>query len=158
MYCIDCGRLKHDKVCLFSKDGMNIIHSFFVSNLLFNSKFNNVYYIYPTDKQYNMFSSLMNIHNTLEIEKLYNEEWMDVLLLVLSNVENLDPLIKHLIFPSLIEDTFEEEQDYFSDIEFNKHSNLERKAIIEKLKNNCITRKMIKQFTGSYLIDLEQEK
>lgn len=155
MYCIHCGRLEHDKVCLFSKDGMNYIHSFFVSNLSFNSKFNNIYYTYPTDKQYNMFSSLMNIHNTLEIEKLYKEEWMDVLLLVLSNVENLDPLIKHLIFPSLIEDTFEEEQDYFSDIEFNKHSSLERKTIIEKLKNNRITRKMIKQFTGSYLIDLD---
>ena len=155
MYCIHCGRLEHDKVCLFSKEGVNYIHSFFVSNLSFNSKFNDKYYIYPTAKQYNMFSSLMNIPSTLEIEKLYNEEWMEVLLLVLSNVENLDPLIKHLIFPSLIEDTFEEEQDYFSDIEFNKHSNLERKIIIEKLKNNCITRKMIKQLTGSYLIDLD---
>lgn len=158
MYCIDCGRLEHDKVCLFSKDGMNIIHSFFVSNLLFNSKFNNVYYIYPTKDQYNIYASLMNIPNTLEIEKLYNEEWIDVLLLVLSNVENIDPLIKHLVFPLLIEDTYEEEQDYFSDIEFNKQSNLERKSIIEKLKNHCITRKMIKQFTGSYLIDLDQEK
>ena len=155
MYCIHCGRLEHDKVCLFSKEGVNYIHSFFVSNLSFNSKFNDKYYIYPTAKQYNMFSSLMNIPSTLEIEKLYNEEWMEVLLLVLSNVENLDPLIKHLIFPSLIEDTFEEEQDYFTDIEFNKNSNLERKTIIEKLKNNCITRKMIKQFTGSYLIDLD---
>lgn len=158
MYCIHCGRLEHDKVCLFSKDGMNYIHSFFISNLLFNSKFNNVYYIYPTEDQYNMFSSLMNIHNTLEIEKLYDEDWIDVLLLVLSNVENIDPLIKHLIFPLLIEDTYEEEQDYFSDIEFNKQSNLERKRIIEKLKNYCITRKMIKGFTGSYLIDLDQEK
>ena len=155
MYCIHCGRLEHDKVCLFSKEGVNYIHSFFVSNLSFNSKFNDKYCIYPTAKQYDMFSSLINIPSTLEIEKLYNEEWMDVLLLVLSNVENLDPLIKHLIFPSLIEDTFEEEQDYFTDIEFNKHSNLERKTIIEKLKNNCITRKMIKQFTGSYLIDLD---
>lgn len=157
MYCINCGRLEHDKVCLFSKEGINYIYSFFVTNLLFNSKFNKILYIYPTKEQYNMYSSLMNIHNTLEIEKLYNEEWIDILLLVLSNVENINPLIKHLVFPSLIEDTFEEEQNYFSDIEFNKQSNLERKNIINKLKNYCITRKMIKDFTGYHLIDLEQE-
>ena len=156
MYCIHCGRLEHDKVCLFSKDGINYIYSFFVSNLLFNSKFNRIYYIYPTKEQYNMYSFMMNIHNTEEIEQLYNEDWIDVLLLVLSNVDNISPILKHLIFPSLNEDTSIEEQYYFSDIEFNKDSKIEKNRLIKKLKNNIIKHQTIKHYTNKPLIDLEE--
>jgi len=151
MYCNNCGKLLVDhnsKVCLFSKEGITYIHSFFVSNLLFNSKFNRVYYVYPTVEQYNLYCSIINIPNSIEIESLYNEDWLDILLLVMSNVDNLDPILKNLVFSTLDENTSIEEESYFTDIEFNKQSKKEKQRIYNKLKCNTVTHKLIKQYTG----------
>ena len=156
MYCIHCGRLNHNKICLFSEKGVNYIHSFFVSNLLFNSKFNKVYCIYPTSNQYNLYSSLMNLPDTLEIESLYNEDWIDILLMIVSGINDINVLLNHLLFPSIEENTIIEEEGYFNDLDFNKKNKIERQKLYEKLKLNTITYKTIKHYTGQSLLDLEE--
>lgn len=94
--CKHCGQL-HNKECIFEyTNSIKVLQLFLVSYITL-SKFNELSYKFPTKEVYNSFALLNNFLNSEEIEELYKEEYIDILLFVLDNLE-LDSLTRTLIF------------------------------------------------------------
>jgi hypothetical protein len=76
--------------------------------------------------------------------------------MIVSEIDDINVLLKHLLFPSIEENTIIEEEGYFNDLDFNKKNKIERQKLYEELKRNTITHKTIKHYTGQSLLDLEE--
>lgn len=107
MRCKHCGQV-HSKECIFERDNSIKVLQFFIVTYISLSRFNELYYKFPSEESYNSFALFNNFLDSKEIREVYKEEYIDILLLVLDNLE-IDSLTKNLIFGG------EEYNEYFVD-------------------------------------------
>jgi hypothetical protein len=144
--CPSCGQ-RHDntKICIMSKEASLIILGFLSSQLITLSRFNKFFNVFPSKELYDNFCLFVNLPNSKEIEDLYGEDYFDILLLSVGNLEN-NQLFSSFFFPQ------EEKEDvYRNDLDFSPSLREERKKISSYLENKRLKIEDIKENNGKIL-------